>query len=105
MKKPDKESSIPDKHDNKGSGAITDLADNIFLVWRNKPKEDDVRTSGKFGKMSNDPDQLLLCRKQRNYDGSDEDEFTVKLWFNRESLLYTAEPNGRPMEFWNQWPH
>ena len=105
LKKPEKESSIPDKHDNKGSGAITDLIDNVFLVWRNKPKEEDSRVGGKFGKMANDPDELLMCRKQRNYEGSDEDEFTVKLWFNRESLLYTAEPNGRPMEFWNKWPH
>jgi len=105
LKKPEKESSMPDKHDNKGTGAITDLADNIFLVWRNKLKEEDYRVSGQFGKMANDPDHLLMCRKQRNYEGSDEDEFTVKLWFNKDSQQYTGIPNSRSLEYWKQWPH
>ena len=38
LKKPANENSVPDKHDNKGSGAITDLVDNVMLVWRNKVK-------------------------------------------------------------------
>lgn len=33
------ESEIPGKMDVKGSGAITDMVDNVFIIWRNKPKE------------------------------------------------------------------
>ena len=42
-RKPVNEHHIPDKYDNKGSGAITDLVDNVMMVWRNKAKEDDVK--------------------------------------------------------------
>jgi twinkle protein len=49
LKKPQNEAQIPDKHDTKGSGSITDQVDNLFMVWRNKPKEDDKRNNGKFG--------------------------------------------------------
>ena len=43
LRKPKDENEVPDKHDNKGSGAITDQVDNVMLVWRNKRKEDDVK--------------------------------------------------------------
>ncbi|CAM4461007.1 MAG: hypothetical protein LEGION0403_FIIPPAGN_01331 [Legionella sp.] len=33
------ESLPPGKLDNKGTGAISDLADNCFTIWRNKEKE------------------------------------------------------------------
>ena len=105
IRKLENEMKIPDKNDLKGTGAIGDLSDNIFIVWRNKPKEDDLRNNGKFGKMANDPDHFLKCCKQRNYEGSDEDEFSVKLWFNRDSQQYSNAPGGRNMEFWNVWPH
>lgn len=105
LRKGENEKKIPDKNDLKGTGAIADLPDNIFLVYRNKEKEQDERTSGKFGRLNNDPDQLLICCKQRNYEGSLDSEITVKLWFNKESQLYTAEEKGKPLEFWNKWPH
>lgn len=34
------ESQPPGKLDNKGTGAISDLADNCFTIWRNKYKEE-----------------------------------------------------------------
>ena len=105
IRKLENERKKPGKNDLKGSGAIGDLADNIMIVFRNKDKEDDVRNAGKFGKMANEPDQYLNCVKQRNYEGSIADEFELKLWFNMDSQLYTGEPNGKPLEFWNQWPH
>jgi twinkle protein len=33
------ESKPPGKLDSKGTGAISDLADNCFSIWRNKEKE------------------------------------------------------------------
>ena len=104
LKKPAKEGDVPDKHDNKGTGAITDLPDNIFMVWRNKPKEDDLKANGTSAKKKSEPDQYLLCRKQRNYDGSGEGEPTIKLWFHRDAQQYIAEVNDPP-QFFQNYPH
>jgi twinkle protein len=95
---------VPDKHDNKGSGAITDQVDNVMLIWRNKVKEEDIKNNGSFGKNSADPDQYLLCRKQRNYEGSEEGEPTIKLWFHRDAQQYISNAGDAPMWFPN-WPH
>jgi len=104
LKKPANENAVPDKHDNKGSGAITDQVDNVMLVWRNKIKEDDIKTNGQFAKTLNDPDHYLLCRKQRNFEGSGEGEPTIKLWFHRDAQQYIPEATSAPLWFPN-WPH
>lgn len=104
LKKPANENAVPDKHDNKGSGAITDQVDNVMLVWRNKIKEDDMKAHGSFAKSADDPDHYLLCRKQRNYEGSGEGEPTIKLWFHRDGQQYVAAPKDKPMFFPN-YPH
>jgi twinkle protein len=102
LKKPPKETDRPDKSDVKGSGSIIDQPDNLFLVWRNKAKEDD-RKEGK-GMKSTEPDQLLYCKKQRNYEGSGEGEPTIALWFDRDAGQYLAAEGERPMFFPN-FPH
>lgn len=104
LKKPANENAVPDKHDNKGSGAITDQVDNVMLVWRNKVKEDDIKNMGEFSQKKDEPDHYLLCRKQRNYDGSGEGEPTIKLWFHRDAQQYLEAPSTKPMAFYN-WPH
>jgi twinkle protein len=104
LRKPANENAVPDKHDNKGSGAITDLVDNVMLVWRNKPKEDDIKLNGEYADLKNDPDHYLLCRKQRNYEGSGEGEPTIKLWFLRDAQQYVAQPHDAPL-FFPLYPH
>jgi twinkle protein len=104
LKKPANENAVPDKHDNKGSGAITDQVDNVLMVWRNKVKEDDIKANGQFSQKKDEPDHYLLCRKQRNYDGSGEGEPTIKLWFHRDAQQYLESPREKPMFFPN-YPH
>ena len=104
LKKPANENAVPDKHDNKGSGSITDQVDNVFMVWRNKAKEDDVKLHSSNSKKIADPDHYLLCRKQRNYEGSGEGEPTVMLWFNRDANQYVSEQGASPQFFVN-YPH
>lgn len=104
LKKPSNENSLPDKHDNKGSGSITDQPDNIFLVWRNKAKEEDLRQKGFNAKKREEPDQLLMCRKQRNYDGSGDGEPTISLWFNRDAGQFVGSAGDGPMNF-TTYPH
>jgi twinkle protein len=104
LRKPANEGAVPDKHDNKGSGSITDQVDNVLMVWRNKPKEDDIKANGPMAKKASEPDHYLLCRKQRNYEGSEEGEPSIKLWFNRDAQQYVAEYGADAMFFPN-WPH
>jgi twinkle protein len=102
VKKPAKEVDRPDKNDIKGSGSIADQPDNVFLVWRNKAKEDGLK---EFQMDKQDePDQVLFCKKQRNYEGGDDGEPTILLWFDRDSTQYLAGPQEKPMFFPN-FPH
>ena len=104
LKKPSKEGDIPDKHDTKGSGSITDQIDNLFMVWRNKPKEDDMKARGLQSNKQTEPDSYLLCRKQRNYEGNADGEPTISLWRHRDAGQFVAEPGVAPLFFAN-YPH
>lgn len=99
-RKPINEHHIPDKYDNKGSGAITDLVDNVMMVWRNKAKEDEAKAKGAMSSKRTEHDAAILCRKQRN----GEDEPTIRLWFDRESQQYKGDA-GDPLMFFQNWPH
>lgn len=99
-RKPANENHVPDKYDNKGSGAITDLVDNVMMVWRNKAKEDDFKAKGGLSTRRSEHDAALLCRKQRN----GEDEPTILLWFDRDSQQYKGDPADELMFFPN-FPH
>jgi twinkle protein len=99
-RKPANENHIPDKHDNKGSGSITDQVDNVMIIWRNKAKEDEVKAGKKTSPKLAEPDAYLLCRKQRNGD----DEPTIGLWFERESKQFLGDASD-PVMFFHNFPH
>lgn len=82
-RKGESEDRQPRKMDIAGSSNIVNLADNVFICWRNKPKEDGRREAS-------DPDAILFCDKQR--DG--EWEGAARLWFDRHSLQYRDRENG-----------
>ena len=90
IKKGKTENDIPGKFDIKGSGAITDLVDNVFIVWRNKAKEAAMRSGEEFS--PDDPDALLILDKQRH----GETEGRYRLFFDRASLQYMEERNDIP---------
>lgn len=104
LKKPAKEGDRPDKHDTKGSGSITDQVDNLFMVWRNKPKEDEFKAKGSMSNKQTEPDCLLICRKQRNYEGSTDGEPMISLWRNLDAGQFVAQAGDPPMFFPN-YPH
>lgn len=101
MRKTEKgEMQPPGKGDVKGSGGITDLADTVVTVWRNKPKELALQ-EGKGHEMNqgrrfvDQADCLLLCSKQRN----GESEPLINLWFNQPSHQYVERPNLLPYQY------
>ncbi|HEO1402482.1 TPA: toprim domain-containing protein [Legionella pneumophila] len=90
----------PGKLDNKGTGAISDLADNCFTIWRNKEKESLKQIQSSGGELSakelkklNHSDCLWCCDKQRNGDW----EGKFGFWFHAESLQYLNKPEERPL--------
>lgn len=98
-RKRETEDKPPDKMDVKGSGAITDMVDNVFVVWRNKPKErkrGEIRDHHKRMELETEPDCVLTCCKQRNGEW----EGGVALWFDRASLQYIETPEAAPKPLW-----
>lgn len=83
------EFEAPGKFDAKGSGTITDLADNVLTVWRNKKKEAEIEQMNASGepitdKVRQQPDALIICDKQRNFDW----EGKITLWYHRDSMQF-----------------
>lgn len=82
VRKGKSENDLPGKFEIKGSGAITDLVDNVFIVWRNKAKEAAIRDGEENDPDS--PDAMLCLEKQRN----GESEGRYGFWFDRQSMQY-----------------
>ena len=89
------ETKPPGKFDVRGSASITDLADNVFSVWRNRPKEQ-AQEQGDHSK-DNEADALLSVCKHRHGEW----EGRIKLWFDRRSQTYlqsaTEQPKAMPL--------
>ena len=75
-RKGDNEEKPTGKMDVKGTGAVTDLADNVFIIWRNKIGErarqaliDGEKTTDKEKEYAELPGALLILDKQRNGEG------------------------------------
>lgn len=85
-----------------GSASLGNLTDNIFLVFRNKLKERDMKDP-KFDalppedqqKIRGKPDTVLTCEKQRNGD----EEPKVPLWFDLRSHLWQDQPTAQPVRY------
>lgn len=97
MRKGDSEDMQPGKMSVKGSGSITDLADTVLAIWRNKKKEAKVKAAELAGlpvaeEVIREEDAMLICSKQRNGD----DEPMVKLWFDRGSYQFLAHHDHKP---------
>jgi len=98
MRKGESEEKPAGKFDVKGTGAITDMVDTVFALWRNKRKEESRRIAAQCGEAFDEteqPDAVLRCLKQRN----GEDEPSVRLWFDREANQFTEHANSKPHRY------
>lgn len=98
-RKAEDENKIPGKLDMKGTGSITDLADNCFSVWRNKLKESEINKKiNNREQPSNDllekPDCVFTCDKQRNGEW----EGKLFLWFNPDSFQYLERSQHKAIQ-------
>ena len=83
-RKKDTEHSKIDKYDIKGASEISDMADNVFTVWRNKKKEANEQKKEPEQDIRDQPCAALGCVKQRNGEW----EGSAGLWFNPKSMQY-----------------
>jgi twinkle protein len=100
VKKGGSEYDRPGKFDIKGSGSITDLADNLFIVWRNKRKEavgsDKLKLKAAEADLAlGEPDCYLSLEKQRNGDW----EGAFGFWFDVPSMQYVENRGQLPRRY------
>ncbi len=87
------ENQPPEKGDVKGSGALTDLADTVVAIWRNKPKEHAIEYGVDTPDIRAKADCLLVTHKQR----AGECEPMIRLWFDRASQQYVEDQGAFPV--------
>lgn len=95
MRKGDSEFKEGDKMDIKGASELSDQVDNVFLLSRNKLKEDELAKPNPNEKVTQMADAVLACRKQRHGEW----EGKIALWFEKKSMQYVAFDGARPIDF------
>ncbi len=93
IRKREDEKRIPGKMDIKGTGAITDMVDNVLIWWRNKPKEEAMESNGEVDNSK--PDAVMNCVKQRETGV----EPMVGLFFHPDSCQFTNSPGEPPKQY------
>jgi len=86
VRKGESEYKAPGKFDIKGAGAITDMVDNVHIIWRDKKAE-----QANHG----DPTCMVSCEKQRN--GEFEGKFGF--FFDIESQQYLESSGQIPIRY------
>lgn len=88
MRKGENERMAPGKFDVKGAGEVTDLVDNLVIVWKNLRKEpkEGQESDGK------DPDAFVRIAKQRHHPW----EGSFAYWFDKESQQFLEAEWARP---------
>jgi twinkle protein len=86
-----------DRYAIKGPTEISDIADNVLLMVRNrnKAREMEKPPEERDEKKIHQSDGHLTVDKQRNGEWDGE----IHLWFHRESMQYVGHEGGRPIDF------
>lgn len=91
VRKGKSESDRPGKFDLKGSGAISDVSDNVFICWRDKECEE----AHAKGEDLTDADFSLEVAKQRNgaFEGR------LRFYFDSPSMTFLEKPGEQAMRY------
>lgn len=102
-RKSDTEEKPTGKMDVKGTSAVTDLADNVFIIWRNKIRERAIQAQTNGDQIDQKeqaymamPGAMLILDKQRNGEGW---EGKIGLYFDQKSNQYKEEENTTPYNY------
>lgn len=96
-RKRESEHFIPGKMDVKGTGAITDLADMSFSVWRNKKREEELQLpeAERDPKNLSGSDCIISCDKNRNGEW----EGNIYLAFDKDSFQFLESEHDKPKRY------
>lgn len=89
MRKGENERMAPGKFDVKGAGEITDLVDNVLIVWRNIGKQP---TKPNEAVDESKPDSFVRVAKQRHHSW----EGSFAFWFDKDSQQFLEHEKARP---------
>lgn len=89
MRKGENEDTIPNKFDVKGAGEITDMVDNVCIVWKNKKKAAKIEAGETVEKLI--PDGVVNVEKQRHGEW----EGKIALYFDHVSNQFKGSPDSR----------
>lgn len=98
MRKGETEHKPADKFDVKGAGEITDLVDNLIIVWKDQKKHEQMDEAMrlndelKLADLAKKPDAIVRVAKQRHY----EFEGKFMFWFDKASQLFLESQHARP---------
>lgn len=102
MRKGNDEQTRPGKFDIRGAAEISDLADNVMVVYRNKPKEEAQRNRA-AGRVLSRSEELALSqpdtflRVDKNRAGGDEESFG--LWFHQGAMQFLGSDLPQSMQW------
>lgn len=102
MRKGNDENSRPGKFDIRGAAEISDLADNVLVVYRNKPKEEAARkryhgmmlTKHEEAELKK-PDSFLRVDKNR----ANGEEESFGLWFHQGAMQFLPSDQPQAMQW------
>lgn len=96
-RKADDETRAPGKLDVRGGAILTDLADNVITVWRNKRKEAAIKGNDEeqAAYFEQQADVHMIVSKQRLTGEEDK----VPLWFDVGSAQYLERQDHRPRQW------
>ena len=98
IRKQENEQKLPNKFDLQGSGSITDLADQVLIVYRNKQKERLLIEKPEDPELDSMPDAILSCDKNRHGEW----EGRINLWFNPDCKQYLSDKRRLPIDLMNR---
>ena len=94
IRKQENEQKIPNKFDLAGSGAMTDLADQVIIVYRNKQKERALEKEPLDKDTQSMPDAVLSIDKNRHGEW----EGRIPLWYSPSSKQYLSDSRKQPLD-------
>lgn len=102
-RKGDSEEKPTGKMDVKGSGSITDLTDNLFIIWRNKLREKAIQKEQQGEELDDKerkalaaPASVLMLEKQRNGEGW---EGGIPLYLDPASHQFLPTETASPFSY------
>lgn len=106
MRKGNDENTRPGKFDIRGAAEISDLADNVLVVYRNKPKED-AQKKRMSGQLLNRVEEATLMqadtilRVDKNRANGEEESFG--LWYHQGAMQFIGSDMPQAMTWGGEW--